>query len=123
MSKDHTRGIKKHQWKKGQSGNPKGRPQGTRNHKAVLSDLLTAAINDKDLNDQPITIDVATALGLSLIKKGLATGDYKTIEYIMQVVEGDGDKNAELNDMQKMIVQRAMERALPDFQKMKDVSK
>ena len=38
MSKDEP--IKKHQFKKGQSGNPKGRPKGVRNRSTVAKEIL-----------------------------------------------------------------------------------
>ena len=38
MSKDQP--IKKHQFQKGQSGNPKGRPKGTRNRSTVAKEIL-----------------------------------------------------------------------------------
>lgn len=105
-------------FKKGVVTNPKGKTPG-KNHKTILAELLKLTLNDKDLNNKPINVDVATALGLSLIKRGLATGDYKTIEYIMNTVEGNLPKDTELSDVQKMIVQRAFQR----ITEMKDVTK
>ena len=43
--------IKKHKFKKGQSGNPKGRAKGSKNVKTQLRELLEAA-------SPPVNVDV-----------------------------------------------------------------
>jgi len=109
-------------WQKGQSGNPKGRAKGVKTLKTRLTELMNTTIDYLDLDGNKKAMRVDDALGIALMAKALQTGDIKAIEMIRNEVEGNQPRNEDLSELQKLIVQRAMERALPDFQKMKDVS-
>jgi hypothetical protein len=75
--------IKKHQFKKGQSGNPKGKPKGTKNVKTQLREMLSAA--------SP-TGDYSHPLAEQLIKIALGgekdSDKLKAIESITAKIEG-----------------------------------
>lgn len=51
-------------WKKGQSGNPKGKPKGTRNRSTIVRELLEAKATDGDgqVVDQVIRALIAKAM-------------------------------------------------------------
>lgn len=113
-------------WKPGQSGNPKGKPKGTKSLKTRLRELMGVTISYTDLDGKPSKMKVEDALGIALVAKALTTGDIKAIEMIKNELEGTKPKEEQqdnLNEIQRQIVQRAMLRALPDFEKMKEVSK
>lgn len=64
---------KKHQWKKGQSGNPAGRPPDDRHLKRVLRDIMTEDIEITE-NGQKFTVSKQDAL-LRLIYSKAMNGD------------------------------------------------
>lgn len=66
-------------FKKGQSGNPKGRPVGSKNLKTVLTELLAA----KDP-----TGEWANPIAIKLIKEAFENGNYKAIVEIIDRIEG-----------------------------------
>ena len=108
-------------WKKGIAPNPKGRPKGAKTLKTRLNELMKLNINYTDLEGKPCNMLVEDALGLALMAKALTTGDIKAIEMIKNELEGDQIKDVDLSERQREIVQRAMQRALPDFHKIKEV--
>jgi hypothetical protein len=110
-------------WKKGQSGNPYGRAKGVKTLKTRLTELMNTIIEYKDLDGKPVKMKGEDALGIALFAKALTTGDTKAIEMIRDELESNQPKDNALTDVQKLIVQRAMERLLPDFTKTKDVTK
>lgn len=87
---------KSHQFRKGQSGNRKGRPKGAKGLKSIL---------DKELNE-PVAINEngrkRTLSKLELTIKQLATkaakGDpratEKLLEYVLRLADPDGDRSA-----------------------------
>lgn len=97
-------------WKKGQSGNPKGRAKGVKTLKTRLLELMDTMIEYNDLDGKPAKMKGEDALGIALFAKALTTGDTKAIEMIRNEVEGNQPKDTELSETQRMIVQRAFER-------------
>jgi hypothetical protein len=109
-------------WQKGQTGNPAGRPIGRQSLKAKLTALMDIVIDYKNLDGEPEKMRIDDALAMALIAKALVDGDIKAMMIIKEEVEGGTIKDDNLSEIQKAIVSRAMERALPDFQKMKDIT-
>lgn len=75
-------------FKKGQSGNPKGRPKGTglKDIKQVLSDLLSQEKNNSQLIDGIMTV---------LVNKALK-GDLKAIDMLLSYTYGKPTQRTEL---------------------------
>jgi len=120
LQKGNKQGIET-RFKKGESGNPNGRPVGVKSLKTRLTELLNTGIQYKSLAGKPINTTAGEGLALALIAKGLTTGDYKTIEYITQTIEGTKPpEDIGLQEHQKAIIQRAQERFL---NQLKDVTK
>lgn len=67
-----TKNIKDHQFKKGSSGNPEGRPKGTRSAKSVLSKYLEMPLILNDPEDQFSSMfpEYTNAPNLSAIELG-----------------------------------------------------
>lgn len=68
--------AKKHLWKKGQSGNPAGRPKGTKNHLAQLKRDLETAVRE-NINPEAIKSILASVVARAL------EGDIKAAKLIL----------------------------------------
>jgi hypothetical protein len=67
---------KESQFKKGQSGNPAGRPKGARGVRDILHEEFMKEITAKE-NGQPVTLSAINAIARTLIAKAIQ-GDVKT---------------------------------------------
>ena len=104
---------KKTQWKKGQSGNPKGRPK--KSDKNLDEEMGFWKIFKEEMNqpivintsEGPKTISVKRAFIKSFIKKGLNEKDYrvmaKTMEIFLKNLENENDES---NQNSNIIFQR-----------------
>ena len=89
--------IKKHQWKKGQSGNPNGRPKGAKNRSTTARKWLN--INVKAVN--PLTLEEEQMsqedlMTLALIKKA-RQGDVSAYKALLDSGYGQAKENIDLN--------------------------
>jgi hypothetical protein len=75
---------KEHQFQKGQSGNPKGRPKGTRNLKTDLADELAECILIRE-GERRIKVSKQRALIKSLTAKALQ-GDTRAATLLLNMV-------------------------------------
>ncbi len=87
MAKDYEVGYgkppKEGRFKKGQSGNPKGRPKGHRNFKTDLLDTLKAPVQLKD-KGRPRTVSTQQAALLRLREKALG-GDARALDRLIDL--------------------------------------
>lgn len=84
MAKDD---IQKFKYKKGESGNPKGRPKGTlRDIKVVLQDLLSQEKNGTQLIDGLMSVVVNKAL----------KGDLKAVDMLLSYSYGKATQRTEI---------------------------
>jgi hypothetical protein len=104
--------ITAYKWEKGKSGNPKGRPVGSKSLKNRLLVMIDKPIKYQDLENKSIDTTVGEAIALALVARAIHAGDIKAIEMITSAVEGNQPKDTELSEVQKTIVQRAFERHL-----------
>lgn len=73
---------KETQFEEGKSGNPKGRPKGSRNLSSILKDML-----DQDVEDEGQLVKFSDAIVKRLIQKA-NKGDIKAIQEIFDRTEG-----------------------------------
>ena len=76
-------------WKPGQSGNPKGRPQGARNVSAVLSDVLRQRVAVTE-NGKTRRMPVLEAMMRRLANDALR-GNPAAIKLLLSIVERHGE--------------------------------
>ena len=69
------------QWKKGQSGNPKGRPKGSLSLTAILKEKLEKIPKGEKLAYKDLFIE-------KLLDKALVDGDFQSLKIIMNYVDG-----------------------------------
>lgn len=85
MDKEYEIGYKKppksSQFKKGQSGNSKGRPKDIKNTYALLDEILSQKITVTE-NDKNIQISKRNAMLIQLVNKGIK-GDIKAINTLL----------------------------------------
>ncbi len=76
---------KDNQFKKGQSGNPKGRPKGVRNFETELKEVLNSKVSiTQDGKRQSISVKRATILKLA--EKGLS-GHVPAIKFLLELIQ------------------------------------
>lgn len=87
-----TRGLRP--WKKGQSGNPKGKPKGVRDRKTVLLEALTLIATKKGITAEEVEAAIQVA-GIEKSLKGsffhykeISDGLYGKIQDKMDVTSG-----------------------------------
>jgi hypothetical protein len=84
-------------FQKGQSGNPEGRPEGTRNRSTVLKELLSQICDfTNPLTLRKETADLETRLMIALIAKG-CRGDVTAIREVQDTVYGKLTEKNELS--------------------------
>ena len=107
------------QFKKGVSGNPRGRPRGSKSLKTLIRNALEATVEVKDGLGRRRTLPVVVALLQKQIELGLKGSDRSTLAIIklaeqfgaMKEVEGDDEsalspaENALLEDLLSRLTQ------------------
>lgn len=94
---DKNEPIKKHQWKKGQSGNPNGRPKGAKNRSTTARKWLNVnikAVNPLTLEEEQMSQE--DLMTLALIKKG-RQGDVGAYKAVLDSGYGQAKENIDLN--------------------------
>jgi hypothetical protein len=99
----------KKNWKKGQSGNPSGRPLGSKNRSTVLKELLGLKLRKADggfvahpLDPDKKQITAEEAVAAALIKKALK-GDVAAIREIQDTIYGKIKDKMEISDAPTVI--------------------
>ena len=75
-------------WKKGQSGNPAGKPKGARSFKSILNNYLDKTLKSKDpFEGKTADIPAREIMMLKLIGEGLK-GNLTAIRYVCDMIDG-----------------------------------
>ena len=82
------------QFKPGQSGNPKGRPSGSKNIYKLLDDIVNEKIH-MTKNGKPVKISKKQAMLLQATNKAVQ-GDLKALQTLLPVMAEADNKNDEL---------------------------
>ena len=95
------------QFKPGQSGNPKGRPSGSKNIYKLLDDIVNEKIQMKK-NGKPVRISKKQAILFQAVNKAVQ-GDLKAFQTLLPVMTEADHKNEELAKAANAIRQDDME--------------
>tara|TARA_B100000073_G_scaffold53386_1_gene39336 strand:+ start:183 stop:527 length:345 start_codon:yes stop_codon:yes gene_type:complete len=90
--------IKKYQFKKGQSGNPKGRPKGAKNRSTVARKWLDSKrkyLNPETGQEELMTLE--DILTLMQIQKGISSKDTSAYNAIMNSRYGQAKADVDIN--------------------------
>ena len=122
MSADHDVGYKKpprhSQFKKGMSGNAKGRPRGTRNFQTDLRDELAELVNVRE--DGSVTRVSSQRAALKKLRAKALNGDQRALEKLLALAERHGIDDAAdeaehaLSQSDQQIIERFKERAIQE---------
>jgi hypothetical protein len=101
-----------HQFKKGQSGNPKGRPKGVRNLKIELEDELNEKIKVIEGGKETF-ISKQRAIVKALVAKAIK-GDARAATAVLAIrarlIEDQGDSGVDISDSDKTLLDEFLER-------------
>jgi hypothetical protein len=93
--------LKKYQFRKGQSGNPDGRPVGSKNLSAILKCIINKHYIAKCIfEDKEECRQLGEWLCLRLVEKGFA-GDINALKMIFERMEGKIPENINFNSLQQ----------------------
>jgi hypothetical protein len=88
-------------FKKGQSGNPAGRPKGSRNYRTLFREAYTAIEKDLGLGKNP------DALLVEILKRGIKEalkGNYSFYKDIMDRLYGKPKQTIETDEGKKLLI-------------------
>lgn len=106
---------KKHQFKPGQSGNPKGRPKGSKNFDKILEELFQKKVIIKE-NGEERKVSIKAALTQKLLVKALYDGDLKAIDLLFKHIERLDAKAAEKMLLEEKANGKTMLEQFAEFQ-------
>ena len=90
--------IEKHKFKKGESGNPAGRPLGVRNRSTIIREWLETKKRSKNpLSDQEEELEVQDLMVLAMIGKALK-GDVNAFKELMDGGHGKMANHVEVKE-------------------------
>jgi len=89
--------IKKHEFKKGQSGNPKGRPVGSKNRSTIVKKWLETVQKSKNpISGELEDLSQEDMITLAILKKA-RTGDVRAYKELMDSLYGSAKETIDLN--------------------------
>lgn len=108
---------KEHQFRKGQSGNPKGRPKGAKGLKSILEKELNerVVINENGRKRTLSKLELTIKQLATKAAKGDSRATEKLLNYVMQLADPDSDRPAVVEPVSSedaAILERALARRL-----------
>lgn len=89
--------IKKYEFKKGQSGNPKGRPVGSKNRSTIVKKWLETVQKSKNpISGEIEDLSQEDMITLAILKKA-RTGDVRAYKELMDSLYGSAKETIDLN--------------------------
>lgn len=103
----YRRPPRQHQFKTGQSGNPRGRPKGVRSEADILTKLLNKKIPILD-HGRTRHISVLEAIYHRIAQNGLKGGDTKSANFLLTrlaaVAQGNSGETPEMNEDDRIVL-------------------
>lgn len=88
-------------YKPGQSGNPKGKPKGSRNRSTIAKEMLEVMMNAKSLDGEDSKMTAEEAMTAKMILKALSDGDVSAYKALMDSAYGTPKQTIEQNNTQQ----------------------
>ena len=95
MSKED---IKQHEWTKGESGNPSGRPKGSKNRSTILRELTELRVKQIDkVTGEEVWVSNEYRMAMAVIEKAIAKGDHQALNMIYDNIYGKLKDSVDMN--------------------------
>jgi len=94
MSKEH---IEKHQWTKGQSGNPAGKKKGTKNRSTIIREMLDMMVQVKDDNGNEVWQSNEYLMVQAMVNKAIEKGDVSAFNALYDNLYGKLKDTVDMN--------------------------
>jgi hypothetical protein len=76
-------------WSKGESGNPKGRPKGSKNRSTILRELTELRVKDvHPVTGEEVWVTNEYRMAMAVIDKAIAKGDHQALNMIYDNIYG-----------------------------------
>ncbi len=99
MSKED---IEKFQWKKGESGNPKGRKKGSKNRSTIAREMLALNLKGKNpVTGEEVEMSAEQLITLAQMKKALDNGDTNAYKALLDSAFGAPTQVVEQTNIDK----------------------
>lgn len=90
-------------WKKGQSGNPKGRPKGSKNRSTILKELAELRTKGIDpVSGEEVWMTNEYRMAMAVIEKTIAKGDYQALNMILDNIYGKQKDSVDIHTSEEV---------------------
>jgi len=100
-------------WKKGQSGNPKGKPKGAKNRSTILKELAELRTKGIDpVTGEEVWMTNEYRMAMAVIEKVIEKGDHQALNMVLDSIYGkqkdsvDKHNSEEINHDMRNIIAR-----------------
>lgn len=111
-------------FKKGRSGNPKGRPKGTKNFRTILQEQLAEPVSVRE-NGKVTRVSTQHAALMKLRAKAL-NGDQRALDHLLALAERyaleDAADERELSQSDQTIIEHFKERVIQEHETEKNIN-
>ena len=99
MSKED---IVKHQWAKGQSGNPKGKPKGAKNRSTIIKEILNLMVKKVDADGKAVWQSKEYLMVEALVNKAIEKGDVNAFNALYNNLYGNLKYSVDVNTTEEV---------------------
>ena len=90
-------------WKKGQSGNPKGRPKGSKNRSTILKELVELRTKGIDpVSGEEVWMSNEYRMAMAVIEKTIAKGDHQALNMILDNIYGKQKDSVDIHTSEEV---------------------
>ena len=90
-------------WKKGQSGNPKGRPKGSKNRSTILKELAELRTKGIDpVSGEEVWMTNEYRMAMAVIEKTIAKGDHQALNMILDNIYGKQKDSVDIHTSEEV---------------------
>ena len=89
-------------WKKGESGNPAGRPKGSKNRSTIIREILDLMIKTKDDDGNDVWRTNEYLMVNSMVRKAIEKGDVSAFNAVFDNVYGKLKDTVDMNTTEQV---------------------